>query len=108
MAARLVHEGGRLSVIPMPENVDKFDTSRARISSRQMADLKRATKARMGRQERSGTNALVEAQKNPKKKSKNNKLGPRKGYGGVESDDEEYLKIKNGDDEEVNTHTTRR
>ncbi len=23
MAARLVHEGGRLTVLPMPENVDK-------------------------------------------------------------------------------------
>src|SRR6478735_6666246 len=67
MAARLVHEGGRLNLVPMPENVDKFDTSRARISSRQMADLKKSTKARMGRQERAGTNAMQEAMRNPKK-----------------------------------------
>lgn len=101
MASRLVHEGGKLKVLPMPEKSDKYDDSRARVNSRQMADLRRSTKARMGRQQRDGTNALQEGLRGGKK-SKSNKLGPRKGAtGGVDSDDEEYQRIINDLDEEI-------
>jgi len=103
MASRLVHEGGRLSIVPAPENVEKFDTSRARISSRQVADLKKSTKARMGRAQRDGSKAMQEGMKAAAgggKKSKNNKLGPKKGaWSGVDSDDEELKQIRRAEED---------
>jgi hypothetical protein len=52
MAGRLIHEGGKLSIIPKPSNVDSFVSSGLRMDKKSVADLVKSTIARRVRQSR--------------------------------------------------------
>lgn len=54
MSARLTHEGGTLSVIPQPTNVDRYEKGGARTTNKQSKELFASSMARRARMKQQG------------------------------------------------------
>jgi hypothetical protein len=81
MAGRLIHEGGKLAIIPKPENVDSYVNSGARMDKKAVADLMKSSIARRVRKSRDEGKEKEKEKMKEIKENGNNGNGNGKGNG---------------------------